>query len=168
MYNEILNLPQNATEEEIKKQYKKLAKKYHPDRNTHLSKEEQKINEEKFKEITEAYHSALDNSNNFFTDFIMPMLFQNKKDNLFFNLYEKMNEKPKEVTIQLYFNEKSFINKETKKINIKYQNQILNFRVSLNKNNFSPTLIKQMKGKVIDKLKLSYENVIINILIYSK
>ena len=79
-----------------------------------------------------------------------------------------MNEKPKEVTIQLYFNEKSFINKETKKINIKYQNQILNFRVSLNKNNFSPTLIKQMKGKVIDKLKLSYENVIINILIYSK
>ena len=58
MYNEILNLPQNATEDEIKKQYKKLAKKYHPDRNIHLSEDEQKINEEKFKKITEAYHES--------------------------------------------------------------------------------------------------------------
>ena len=53
-------------------------------------------------------------NDNIFTDFIMPMLFQNKKDNLFFNLYDKMNVKPKEITVPIYFDEKSFINKETK------------------------------------------------------
>ena len=48
-YYEILNISKNASKEEIKKAYKELAKKYHPDvtkdRNT----------EEKFKEISEAY-----------------------------------------------------------------------------------------------------------------
>ncbi|MCD6320583.1 MAG: DnaJ domain-containing protein [Candidatus Desulfofervidaceae bacterium] len=48
-YYEILGVPKNATQEEIKRAYRRLALKYHPDRNK--SKEA----EEKFKEINEAY-----------------------------------------------------------------------------------------------------------------
>jgi len=48
-YYEILGVKRDATEEEIKKAYRKLALQYHPDRNK--SKEA----EEKFKEISEAY-----------------------------------------------------------------------------------------------------------------
>ena len=49
-YYEVLGVPKNATEDEIKQAYRKLALKFHPDRNKG-SKEA----EEKFKEATEAY-----------------------------------------------------------------------------------------------------------------
>jgi molecular chaperone DnaJ len=49
-YYEILEVPRNATEEEIKKSYRKLALKYHPDRNP-----DDPEAEEKFKEAAEAY-----------------------------------------------------------------------------------------------------------------
>ena len=49
-YYTTLDVPRTASDEEIKKSYRKLAMKYHPDRNNG-SKEA----EERFKEITEAY-----------------------------------------------------------------------------------------------------------------
>lgn len=52
-YYEVLNVKKNASESEIKKQYKKLAKEFHPDKQTDENKA--KENEEKFKEISEAY-----------------------------------------------------------------------------------------------------------------
>ena len=48
-YYEVLGVSKGASEEEIKKEYKKLARKYHPDMNPG-----DKEAEEKFKEINEA------------------------------------------------------------------------------------------------------------------
>jgi DnaJ-class molecular chaperone len=54
-YYEILGLGQEATEEEIKKAYRKLALHYHPDRNQGDSRAE-----ERFKAISEAYAVLMD------------------------------------------------------------------------------------------------------------
>ena len=42
-YYKILNVPTTATQEEIKKEYYKLAKKYHPDNKNENSKENQTV-----------------------------------------------------------------------------------------------------------------------------
>jgi molecular chaperone DnaJ len=51
-YYEILGLEKNASLDEIKKTYRQMALRYHPDRVPHEQKKEA---EEKFKEISEAY-----------------------------------------------------------------------------------------------------------------
>ena len=50
-YYEVLGISKDATEKDIKKAYRKLAFKYHPDKNPDNKKEA----EEKFKEVNEAY-----------------------------------------------------------------------------------------------------------------
>ena len=52
---EILGLSRNASDSDIKKAYKKLALKYHPDRQGGKSDAEKKEAEEKFKEVSWAY-----------------------------------------------------------------------------------------------------------------
>jgi DnaJ-class molecular chaperone len=49
-YYEILDLGKNASEEEIRKSYKKLAIKFHPDKN------KSKLAEEAFKKISHSFH----------------------------------------------------------------------------------------------------------------
>lgn len=54
-YYELLGVHQNASEPEIKKAFRKLAVKYHPDKNR-----DDKVAEEKFKEVNEAYEVISD------------------------------------------------------------------------------------------------------------
>lgn len=51
----ILEIDKTASVDQIKKAYRKMAKKYHPDRIIHLGEEHQKGAEEKFKQVQEAY-----------------------------------------------------------------------------------------------------------------
>ncbi|MDR0941930.1 MAG: TerB family tellurite resistance protein [Bacteroidales bacterium] len=51
----VLEITENASDEEIKKAYKKMAVKYHPDKVSHLGEEVQKSATEKFKKVNEAY-----------------------------------------------------------------------------------------------------------------
>ena len=55
-YYEVLGVSKSATDEEIKKAYRKLAKKYHPDANPDNKEEAEK----KFKEVNEAYETLSD------------------------------------------------------------------------------------------------------------
>ena len=55
-YYDTLGVPKNASDEDIKKAYRKLAMKHHPDRN----QGEKKVSEEKFKEAKEAYEMLSD------------------------------------------------------------------------------------------------------------
>lgn len=51
----VLEIGKGASVDEIKRAYRKMAKKYHPDRVIHLGKEHQKGAEEKFRQVQEAY-----------------------------------------------------------------------------------------------------------------
>ena len=51
----VLGLTRKATKDEVKKAYRELAKKYHPDKVSHLGPEFKNVAEKKFREINEAY-----------------------------------------------------------------------------------------------------------------
>lgn len=59
---DVLGLNSNASEDEVKKAYRTLSRKYHPDANINNPNKEQA--EEKFKEVQSAYKSIVDGNTN--------------------------------------------------------------------------------------------------------
>lgn len=57
----ILGLGSNATEADIRKSYRLLVKKYHPDRNLDLNEDQQKEYSQRFLEIQDAYEELVSN-----------------------------------------------------------------------------------------------------------
>lgn len=51
----VLEVDKSATDTEVKKAYRKMAVKYHPDKVGHLGEDFQKMAEEKFKQLNESY-----------------------------------------------------------------------------------------------------------------
>ena len=84
-YYDILGVSKTATESEIKKSYRALAKKYHPDVNPN-----NKQAEDKFKEITEAYAVLSDSDKRKQCDTMGPGGFQSGFDfSEFFKGYQQ-------------------------------------------------------------------------------
>ena len=54
-YYQILSVDENSNIDEIKRSYRRLSIKYHPDKNNN--------NDKQFKQLTHAYQSILDNLN---------------------------------------------------------------------------------------------------------
>lgn len=99
-YYKTLGLTEQATPEEVKKAYRKLALKYHPDRN------QTKEAEEKFKKINEAYSNIVNPDKNYsharegfdqqgFSDFFDP--FEGIFGNIFKNNQKQKKKKNKSV-----------------------------------------------------------------------
>jgi DnaJ-class molecular chaperone len=98
-YYKILNLSTKCTKEDIKKNYKQLALKWHPDRN----KVNKEIAEEKFKEIAEAYEILIDDYKKYKYDnnnsSINHIFFNNPTD-----IFNRMNNFNKFVQFNTNFN----------------------------------------------------------------
>lgn len=52
---QILEIERSATDDEVKKAYRRMAVKYHPDKVSHLGPEHQEAAKEKFQKLTDAY-----------------------------------------------------------------------------------------------------------------
>ena len=52
----VLGVSKDSTDMEIKKAYRKMANKYHPDKTAHLGDDLKEISQEKFKSVSEAYN----------------------------------------------------------------------------------------------------------------
>lgn len=54
---DVLEIPRTATDDEVKKAYRRMAMKFHPDKVAQLGEEVQKAAHEKFKKVQEAYEA---------------------------------------------------------------------------------------------------------------
>ena len=82
-YYDILNVSQNATQDEIKKSYRNLSYKYHPDKNNNDPEKA-----EMFKKISDAYQTLSDNRKRNDYDFDICL---NKNEELNMNLNNDLN-----------------------------------------------------------------------------
>lgn len=78
-YYKILEIEENATEDDIKKSYRVLSKKYHPDVNPDGG--------EKFKEIVEAYETLINDSKRREYDYHRKNPFQRSNEDIFANFF---------------------------------------------------------------------------------
>ena len=86
---EILGLTKTATNEEIKRAYKKLAFLYHPDKNNHLSEDEHRKCEEEFKKVNNAYRKLTDPNYSPDNDAFFSSSFRGKIPEWMYSLFDK-------------------------------------------------------------------------------
>ena len=102
-YYKILELKNNATDDEIKKAYRKMAVKYHPDKNPNNKEEAEK----KFKEVAEAYE-VLTNKNKYKTENMFQYSgFRNQSINphdIFNQLFKDFNINDSQFMTQMHIN----------------------------------------------------------------
>ncbi|CRG99608.1 DnaJ protein, putative [Plasmodium relictum] len=160
-YYEILNVENNATIEEIKKSYKKIILQYHPDKNAHLSEEQQKKYTNIFRKIQEAYECLIDERRRKWYDKNRKRIIQGRED-------EEKNEQnkysSKNINIWEYFNnncyngfddnEKGFYNVYKNLFDeiIKEENEEIRKKYKNNKENINAPSFGNSKssGKEID------------------
>ena len=75
----ILDIPESATDEEVKSAYRKLAKKYHPDK--YVDSPLKDVADEKMKEINEAYEVLSDAEKRTKYDILRGILHTKTKEN---------------------------------------------------------------------------------------
>lgn len=180
-FYEILGIKKSCNEDDIKKAYRKLAIKHHPDRNRE-NKEEAEI---KFKEITEAYSTLSDPikrrnydltgniDNNNLNPFTMFNNIFKKHVETFMNIKKKgtsINDLLSELSnsdirdlpfggVHFKFNSKSnSVNKE-KKETIKYKPKNLIFKIKFNIEDIYQSKIKRVKIKRFRKINNIYKKV---------
>ena len=59
----ILEIPLSATNEEVKKAFRKMATKFHPDKVAHLGEDHVQTAEDKFQKVQQAYDLIKENRN---------------------------------------------------------------------------------------------------------
>lgn len=136
---DILELNINATEIEIKKAYFRLAKKYHPDKNTDKNKED---TTQKFQQIQSAYEILINNNTR---NEYLKMTHQEKQN--FSEVLEKIiNNNFNYDEIKKYFNS---LNKNDYDF---LQNNFMNFIQSININDLINIFTKNIINKNINVL----------------
>lgn len=144
-YYKILEINENATEEEIKKAYRKLAMKYHPDKFSNSNEEEKKKAEEKFKEINEAYENVINhkikieknfeekNFQNFEFNFKEFKNFEELK-NFLNNIFQNISEKDKNLIIKSFIGlYKETIKMQYNEVKKDYKKGFFNFKLDFKK-----------------------------------
>ena len=131
-YYEVLELDKNASHDDIKKAYRKLARKYHPDKNP-----ENPETEEKFKEISKAYEILKDpiQKREYDDTITVPNVFEYMKN--FNNIFNIKNELHNILIQDFMFNNLDFSIKSSSNIGDIKKNMMLYFQ-----QNFSNLCIK--------------------------
>lgn len=162
---QILGFDYRPTEDELKKRWRQLAKRFHPDRLSKLDPEERNRREDKFKEISRAYQelnqldSEIDSFTSVFEQFLQDILFPStidvfadsdifkvinyQDDNYSFSL----NEATEELEINVIESLNDILLGKTKKYIIRYLDQDKTIKVKLNSYNYPAGTILAMKGR---------------------